>query len=63
MLEQFGVGAFLGVASEEVLLNRPDELLSAASCYFESWVTQRFTAFRFLITSALEFFVFGPFVV
>ena len=65
-LDRFGVGtfllAFLGVASEKVLLNMSDDLSSAATCFFISWATLRFTAFRFLITSALEF-VFGPFTV
>ena len=62
-LDRFGVGtfvlAFLGVASEQVLLKRPDDSSSAATCFVVSWTTLRFTAFRFIITSSLEF-VFGP---
>ena len=54
-LDRFGIGnfllAFFGVAFEEVLLNRPDDLLSAATtCFFVNWAMLRFTAFRFLIT-------------
>ncbi len=57
---------FLAVALEDVLLNRPDGLLSAA-LYFVCWATLRLTAFRFLVTLVLESFVlvslvFGSFI-